>query len=371
MNKIYRVIWSKTKNCFVVVSEIAKAHSKGGSTVRRVPAVGTVLLTMLLASVLSFGVSAPVWAEPPATGANYYGVNATDTSATNVNGEGAVGEHAIAAGENAKATGDKAISIGYGANGIVLSGTDISKLPAVIPNKILRKFLESGEPDPNQYYGNSDWQGWNETEKISHLLQELNYRFQESGGADASIAIGDATFSLKGDVVIGSTAKALGNDAVVIGRGATGFDNSVALGTNSSAAPTAIAIGSEYVIAGDNNNSKAAAHASANYSIAIGMDTEATQSNAVAIGTGASASGINSAAFGADANASALHAFALGRNSAASGQSSLAAGYNANVLGDYAIALGQNAVAGVAKTGNNNTDKNDQNQIASDGHPVE
>ncbi len=362
MNKIYRVIWSKTKNCFVVVSEIAKAHSKGGSTVRRVPAVGTVLLTMLLASVLSFGVSAPVWAEPPATGANYYGVNATDTSATNVNGEGAAGAHAIAAGENAKATGEKAISIGYSANANNIE--NIAEFPTVIPNELyknIRKFDDSGTPD-GTYYDKTSWNNLNDEEKKAALLAELKYRWQEGG--EASIAIGDMTFSLKGDVVIGSTAKALGNDAVVIGRGATGFDNSVALGTNSSAAPTAIAIGSEYVIAGDNNNSKAAAHAAANYSIAIGMDTEATQSNAVAIGTGASASGINSAAFGADANASALHAFALGRNSAASGQSSLAAGYNANVLGDYAIALGQNAVAGVAKTGNNNTDKNDQNQIA-------
>ena len=28
MNKIYRVIWSKTKNCYVVASELAKRHTK-------------------------------------------------------------------------------------------------------------------------------------------------------------------------------------------------------------------------------------------------------------------------------------------------------------------------------------------------------
>jgi len=28
MNKIYKVVWSKVKNCYVVVSEIAKSHSK-------------------------------------------------------------------------------------------------------------------------------------------------------------------------------------------------------------------------------------------------------------------------------------------------------------------------------------------------------
>ena len=74
MNKTYRVIWSKVRNCYVVVSEIAKAHSKGGSTVRRVPRMGAVISTMLLASVLSLGISAPVWAES-STGAKYYGIN--------------------------------------------------------------------------------------------------------------------------------------------------------------------------------------------------------------------------------------------------------------------------------------------------------
>ena len=31
MNRIYKVIWSKTKHCYVVVSELAKRHTKGGS----------------------------------------------------------------------------------------------------------------------------------------------------------------------------------------------------------------------------------------------------------------------------------------------------------------------------------------------------
>ena len=28
MNKIYKVIWSKTRNCYVAVSELAKSHTK-------------------------------------------------------------------------------------------------------------------------------------------------------------------------------------------------------------------------------------------------------------------------------------------------------------------------------------------------------
>ena len=28
MNKIYKVVWSKARNCYVVVSELAKRHGK-------------------------------------------------------------------------------------------------------------------------------------------------------------------------------------------------------------------------------------------------------------------------------------------------------------------------------------------------------
>ena len=35
MNKIYKVIWSKTKQCYVAVSEMAKRSGKGGSLVQK------------------------------------------------------------------------------------------------------------------------------------------------------------------------------------------------------------------------------------------------------------------------------------------------------------------------------------------------
>ena len=33
MNKIYKLIWSKVRNCYVAVSEIAKRNGKGGGAV--------------------------------------------------------------------------------------------------------------------------------------------------------------------------------------------------------------------------------------------------------------------------------------------------------------------------------------------------
>ncbi|MDD7380626.1 MAG: ESPR domain-containing protein, partial [Succiniclasticum sp.] len=46
MNKIYKVIWSKVKGCYVVVSELAKRHSKGKSLKS---AASLVALTAILA----------------------------------------------------------------------------------------------------------------------------------------------------------------------------------------------------------------------------------------------------------------------------------------------------------------------------------
>ncbi len=57
MNKIYKIIWSKVKHQYVVVSELAKAHSKGGVRSER---CGTnlaqrIFLSMVLASAFSIG----------------------------------------------------------------------------------------------------------------------------------------------------------------------------------------------------------------------------------------------------------------------------------------------------------------------------
>ena len=54
MNRIYKVIWSKARNCYVVVSEIAKTHSKGGTGVSGVvrKAGSAALLTAAVTAML-------------------------------------------------------------------------------------------------------------------------------------------------------------------------------------------------------------------------------------------------------------------------------------------------------------------------------
>lgn len=51
MNRIFKVIWSKTKHCYIVVSEYAKANTKAAHTGLRTTAAAAAVAAMLLAPV--------------------------------------------------------------------------------------------------------------------------------------------------------------------------------------------------------------------------------------------------------------------------------------------------------------------------------
>ena len=61
MNKIYKVIWSKTRNCYVAVAEFVKRNGKGGSVLNR-SHIGAALKKLQQASAICDGVglAAPV-----------------------------------------------------------------------------------------------------------------------------------------------------------------------------------------------------------------------------------------------------------------------------------------------------------------------
>ena len=63
MNKIYKVIWSKTRNCYVAVSEIAKRNGKDRTSVNcgtKSGQAARVLCALLLGAYLTVGYSMPV-----------------------------------------------------------------------------------------------------------------------------------------------------------------------------------------------------------------------------------------------------------------------------------------------------------------------
>ncbi|MBR1494790.1 MAG: ESPR domain-containing protein [Acidaminococcaceae bacterium] len=59
MNRIYKVVWSKAKNCYVVASELAKRHTKGSGT----RSLSRAAVTLGIVAGLTVGMTGSVWAE--------------------------------------------------------------------------------------------------------------------------------------------------------------------------------------------------------------------------------------------------------------------------------------------------------------------
>ena len=107
MNRIYKVIWSKVKNCYIVVSEIAKSHSKPVSTkLNAGKTVAAVLAVTALCSGFTVGNVFAATATNPAGEGPGIAIG-TNSSANN--------NAAVAVGMNAQANNRNSVAVGYGA----------------------------------------------------------------------------------------------------------------------------------------------------------------------------------------------------------------------------------------------------------------
>lgn len=108
MNHIYKVIWNHAKNCYTVVSEIAKNHSTNSVTKKKVS-----IAAILAAGMLS-GFSPMVSGAADTTNSAAVVYNEDKTSLKSTNSKD-VGKNAIALGKGASAV-DNSIAIGNGAS---------------------------------------------------------------------------------------------------------------------------------------------------------------------------------------------------------------------------------------------------------------
>ena len=96
MNKVYKLVWSKVRNCYVAVSELAKSRTKapGRSGVTRTVAAG------VLACVISCGAVMPVWAAPDGIETGTGSIARGDYSISTGKNSTAIGVGAVATGDN-------------------------------------------------------------------------------------------------------------------------------------------------------------------------------------------------------------------------------------------------------------------------------
>ena len=327
MNKIFKVIWSKSKQCYVVASEMAK-NTTGKKKI---------IVASILAGLAMSTMGPNVMAMSPTTPHD-------KASSALANGEVKSGtNNGVAIGSSSYIDSDQSIAIGYRSYGSgTAQGMNIQPSVAV------------GAGAHAQ--GNNTVAIGTSAENKASRGVALGNESKVTTGSDYGVAIGyKAEVSAVHSMAIGENAGASATLAVALGANAkaTGA-NSYASGYNSSAtAGDAIAIGtSSQATGGDSIALGKNANASNGDSIAIGQDTLSNNINSVALGKTSQATGASATALGPQAKATGSTAVAIGLNSEANqsatvaiGQSSEASGLQAIAVGYKSVASGENAAA--------------------------
>ena len=392
MNKIFKVVWSKTKECYVVVSEVAKNNSGKKKVLASVLAALAVVgagATQVDAASYSAGGGNAAGNASVSIGGGYSGPNTAAKS-----------DFAIAIGDNASATGKSAISMGYksATNGQVSiaigeeTKVNDSEGTAVGAGAIVEKRFGAAfghEAKATKQYATaigSGAQGEGEdSQAIGRQAQTTGYRAVAVGTLakalnDSAIAIGEYTVADgTNSIAMGKSSKAHSFDAIAIGHNNNSRTYSaVSLGTdNTSDAtygltdaqvaalpydPTSTATltdprktdprrGITSTIAIGRNNVAGNVE-----TIAIGTNTKATMTDAIAIGSRAEATGDYALAIGGAAGgykvAAAGYGTAVGvRANAAERASAFGAGSNAG--SQKSVAIGYTAKASAQKATSN------------------
>ena len=98
LNRIYKVVWSKTKGCYVVVSELAK---RVGRNKAKAIVISSAAMAMAVSPVVVHAVNA----------GNTAGTGQTNSVAFGP-GSDASGSSAVAVGNSSKATASNTIAVG-------------------------------------------------------------------------------------------------------------------------------------------------------------------------------------------------------------------------------------------------------------------
>ena len=354
MNRIYNVIWSKTKKCYVVVSEIVK--SGGG----KVKSLHTGKICARMGAVM-------------AVAALLAGVNITSVNAAAIMIDGVNAGYATAQNGGNKwsylynydnpgnmSALDGTATTGY-YSGSALNGISIGHNT---------KIQETS--DPTYYSGVAIGDYAQATGGLSFSLGNYAQSTKPSAMAIGTASLSSGFNSLammrqsaatgNFSTAIGTTSWASGTGSFALGYSAQSKgDQSIAIGA---AEPITVAGSGNEPSASYNGNTntvtegarslafgtKARTTAAATDSMAFGSNAKTKAANAVAMGNSSRATGTDSFAFGNTASAAGANAIAMGRTAQASKVNAIALGGQAKALEANALAIGSTAEASKAGT---------------------
>ena len=373
MNRVYKIVWSKAKNAYVVTSELAKNHTKNAS--------GKMVKAALAAAV--------------GMGALMGGYAADAAPATNPSGDGpgiAIGTgsssqkvDSTAVGKNAKTTGERALAVGYNsiadADSAMAVGNGNKAMAggslAVGARNIAQGMgglaigeNNTAEGDDSAAVGHSNkvhamgtyafglqnavWKMYSQAYGMNNIVSEANsfaYGNSNQVGSMNSFAFGGGNLNTaRWAVTVGNTNKVGGEHSF-----AAGFYNTIG-----STSKDAVAIGQNARVGVSNFNvattidpttGKITAvyngEVDATNSVAIGHEANVMALNSVALGenTGVTKDGKNGTAIGGEASVKAENGTAAGFKATVRAKSGVALGASSFVDAEGGIALGRNSVA--------------------------
>ena len=305
MNKIFKVVWSKSKECYVVVSEVAK--NNGGKKK---------VLASVLAGLAMVGVAAQM-GTPVQAGSNTNGNNINvwsnqrvDTptpggpAVTNTNTQNTAGDNSVTIGQQLT-TGTGAVAVGR------LSTAAGDRAVAIGENVNAKKEDTISVGSSN----NSNTGG--------------GITIGKGNTADSTANGGRAEGNSQ--IAIGRDNKATKEDTLALGRENTASGNvSLAIGARTEATNSG-----SIAIAGNGDGYKTTSTGFG--SIAIGMQSNSTGTASAAVGAVAQATAKGASALGYRANATAESATALGQESVASVKDGVALGSNSKATTDKGV----------------------------------
>ena len=386
MNRIYNVIWSKAKNCYVVVSELVK--SGGGkasvSSARTSITFRAALCVFAITGCLVSGIAEANVVQGP--------------------GAAATGSNSVAVGDNAKSAGAKSVAIGNDAATLATSENGIAIGNGAKAEGQQR--VKVPYPAGTIAIGQGSVAKENGDIVIGRQAKSTISKYHQQPGSGAVVMGAEAaSYGSRGDVVIGAAAEAniIRKNATVDGDGQL-FSQSVAIGSVAKVYGTqSVAIGgdvrsigqSSIAIGGDDidqakpdlykaipdlsvpgtqknfnrevatlypsglgtaglNDSKNYVNTASigNASLAIGMMTQSLGTGSNAIGANSLSKGVASSAIGAMARSWGNNSLAIGSQAGAYGEKSTSLG-DANTVGfDMTNATLSGSAAGALGRGN-------------------
>ena len=376
MNKVFKVVYSKSKGCYVVVPETAK-NNNGKKKV-----LASVLAGLAVAGAM--GGIAPleaqagydtgnshvnIWADTAPDGSNGKNdagqnsivvgyQNTTDHTAGN-DGKVAIGAKNSATGNSAMAMGNRNVANGGAATAIGAGNEATAATTLAVGNK---NNANAENAIAIGSYNNQNWTygSWQTTPKKAGAYSTTVGQYSDALG-NFAVAVGYMNESKVQDTVtMGQFNKAKTMGGISIGK------NNLTDSTNGGRNFAATADENSQIAIGRDNE---ATHLD---TIAIGRETKASGSGATVVGARAEASGDNSIAIGQSGKgspkviASGVNSIAIGMQSQAAGEAGIAEGAGSRAGGKYGVALGRtsNASAEAATALGNAAEANIANGVA-------